>query len=181
MFPDLDRSDAYKGQLAHCMRLLPHLNDTGGFFVATFTKLSHKAAEVATRSSCAKAMLEQHGRSEKNCYDVLQPDDATWGQIAAFYGIPKDFDSSLVVREFNVSGDCKKLNLVTPGLKRLLGCKSLREKNTLQVLSLGVRLFVQLDSTFLTEHCECRWRPSQVRSNSALSLSRQLSLTFSFC
>jgi hypothetical protein len=113
-------------------------------------------------------MLEQHGRSEKNCYDVLQADDATWGQIAAFYGIPKDFDSSLVVREFNISGDCKKLNLVTPGLKRLLGCKSLREKNTLQVLSLGVRLFVQLDSTFLAEHCECRWRPSQVHNNLAL-------------
>jgi len=63
MFPPKSESEASNYNLQRCLRIYPHLQDTGGFFVAVFKK---KKSSVKTPTKAAKVSKDEKTNEEGN-------------------------------------------------------------------------------------------------------------------
>lgn len=169
-------------QLAHTIRLLPHDIDGSGFFVAVFTKTSHRSAstmqspgegEVGTvreAGACEHAgepgellprVLPWRARNDLNCYEVVRVDsDAEAQKIASWHGLNWEELPGAVVAERNIHGVVRQLLLLSWKVLSYLQGELGRSRSPL-LLACGVPLFKKLDDGFLSEvGLECRWRPA---------------------
>lgn len=170
--------------LRHVVRLLPHDNDTSGFFVAVFTKTRHRdachfgapaedgaatgggpaAGEAASEPGAPPAAVEAlpwRARNDLNRYEVLDlaahPEAAA---IAEAYGLDLAELPGRVLAERNIHGAVRQLLLVGDRLLAYLTAE-LGQRRSPLLISCGVPLFKRLDDNFLTEvGLKCRWRPA---------------------
>lgn len=100
-------ADVAKFNLSRCIRALPHLNNTGGFFVAVIKKVKalsgEKEAEQTVQSNPVgeEAQLEQKPKRQRldtrtlgfkeEPFRFVSKDDPDWLKIKEFYSISDDF------------------------------------------------------------------------------------------
>jgi tRNA (cytosine34-C5)-methyltransferase len=61
------------------IRILPHQQDTGGFFVAVIEKLRPLSWEAAAKTLCTDTGEQEPGANEKDAVDSTSEDKVPWG------------------------------------------------------------------------------------------------------
>ncbi|CCW64948.1 unnamed protein product [Phytomonas sp. EM1] len=171
---------AYNG--AKVLRVLPHRDDTGGFFVAAFRKVKQQdraGVQIAPRK------LNQWTRGK--LWAPVSKDDPIWVSISEFYSFKRDFfnyhdDDSTGNRDItNTNNDTmelanegkarlvpvyhlnphgeqtRRIVLITPALAEMVFNTRPFKGPGVEVVSVGVRAFEAYDVRFLP-NAECRWR-----------------------
>jgi 16S rRNA C967 or C1407 C5-methylase (RsmB/RsmF family) len=162
------------------LRILPHRDDTGGFFVAAFRKVKQPnwTAPVVVRNK-----LNQWTKGK--LWAPVGAEDANWVSIAAFYGFDRHDSSSFsyfvpstpntaahvgegvssggsggLVPLYHLNpngGPSRRIVLVTPALADVVLRTRPYKGPGVEVVSVGVRAFEAYDGRFLS-HATCRWR-----------------------
>ncbi|CAK9059684.1 unnamed protein product [Durusdinium trenchii] len=197
--PTGDFKEQWEQVRRYCRRLLPHLMDTGGFFIATFEKRADlapsakarreekraqlKAKEETTETAEAEAEEEKEKEPEKPKEKVVfrrltkeyLPVDSVlpeWPEVLDFYGLDVSLSHRFVMR---AEGD-KSIFLVSEAAAELLRQEV---KLPTRMVMCGVAAFQRTGS-----HHEraCPWQLAQEGAAQlcALKLRRQLACSRSF-
>ncbi|KPA78599.1 putative mitochondrial methyltransferase [Leptomonas pyrrhocoris] len=165
------------------LRVLPHRDDTGGFFVAAFRKVKQPDW---TAPAVVRNKLNQWTKGK--LWAPVGAEDENWVSIAAFYGFDRhdaagftyfDFAASAVTsRGADTSssssssgggglvplyhlnpngGPTRRIVLVTPALADMVLRTRPYKGPGVEIISVGVRAFEAYDGRFLS-HASCRWR-----------------------
>lgn len=159
-----------KFNLQNCMRVYPHQQNTGGFFITVFEKAddseknedkkrlsensSEKSTEKKIKSNDEAAIIPQ--KKEKLPRDAneepfifIDPNHAAIASCWNFYGIDDKFDkNTCLVR--NATGEpTRVIYTVSPSLRDIIQANDDR----LKIIYAGVKLFVSQRSDI-----ECSWR-----------------------
>lgn len=155
---------------ARVLRVLPHRDDTGGFFIAAFRKVRPFSVSPAIVVRKKLSMW-----TKAKVWAPISQDDPVWTSIASFYGFdcldPTSFSyypascgnekraQGLVpVYHLNVhGGPTRRIVLATPALASMLFGTRPYKGPGVEVVCVGVRAFDAYDGKFLS-HAECRWR-----------------------
>ncbi|GAB6033340.1 hypothetical protein CHUAL_013107 [Chamberlinius hualienensis] len=170
MFPPAPE-DAHKYNLDRCIRVLPHLQNTGGFFVALLRKvkplpwesnkksggdaenngtLAQGAEEASPEGSTRSERKKQHAMNKKlrrkGCYRedpflFLDADDPIWPNIQNVYDIGPSFDNGLLMTRTAV-GKKKTLYFTSKAVKEIITLNI--EK--IKVINTGIKLFCRCDT-----------------------------------
>eukprot|EP00434_Breviolum_minutum_P038328 symbB.v1.2.033994.t1/scaffold4309.1/size41561/5 len=143
---------------AACFRLNPHEIDGSGFFVAIFTKTSHRSFPIQIPARPSAAAIPWRARNESNRYTVVSIANSDVQSIVNFYGL-RDLPEPLLA-EYNIKGKLTQLNLVNDTLLQVLQ-SHLNCKASPLLVSVGIPLFKLLDDNFMTNiDVPSRWRPA---------------------
>ncbi|CCW69611.1 unnamed protein product [Phytomonas sp. Hart1] len=173
---------SYNG--AKVLRVLPHRDDTGGFFVAAFRKVRQ---QDQTEIKIAPQKLNQWTRGK--LWAPISKNDPVWGNIAEFYSFDRDFfryynndnsdNNSMIttttdgttvesaterkgrlvpVYHLNPHGmQSRRIVFITPALANIVFNTKPFKGPGVELVSVGARGFEAYDNNFLPK-AECRWR-----------------------
>lgn len=155
-FPPTEEEIA-KFNLENCMRVYPHQQNTGGFFITVFEKLDEekeeseepqqKKVKLDTEAPVKKERLPRDANEEP--FVFVDPNHDALKSCWSFYGIDDKFDkTTCLVR--NATGEpTRVVYTVSPALKNIIQ----RNEDRLKIIYSGVKLFVSQRSDI-----ECSWR-----------------------
>eukprot|EP01059_Diplonema_ambulator_P035235 TRINITY_DN8214_c1_g2_i2.p1 TRINITY_DN8214_c1_g2~~TRINITY_DN8214_c1_g2_i2.p1 ORF type:complete len:748 (+),score=161.74 TRINITY_DN8214_c1_g2_i2:37-2280(+) len=178
MFPV---ADELQGEAVKCGRVLPHHNDTSGFFLAVFERFHVPEEEIPTAPRKARAEAgEGDGEKPKNkgntglggmrnarmYYHLVSELDAAWQQTSAWFGLGEKPEEklrgqTLLVQLSEHDKACKKgIFLTTPGTERLLhSLLPVSQTNNVAVTTVGARILTLLKGNYLKD-IACKYRPA---------------------
>lgn len=163
MFPP-NPEDLDKYHLDRCIRILPHHQDTGGFFVAVLEKTaplpwektsedqSTESAESTPRKREPPQKKRRLGRYREDPFVFFAEDEDVFPSIKEFYDLKEEFDPTCLLTRCFV-GKKKNIYLVSPIVKDVV--KS--NEGNLTIINTGVKTFVRCDNKNMT----CAFRLSQ--------------------
>ncbi|XP_075985531.1 tRNA (cytosine(34)-C(5))-methyltransferase Nsun2 [Anticarsia gemmatalis] len=168
MFPPKPE-DLPKYNLDRCIRILPHHQDTGGFFVAVFEKtapLPWEKEEKATVATEKKAESEastpnkeppkkrrRMGGYREDPFVFFSGDtEDVYPSIKDFYDLQPSFDATCLLTRCHV-GKKKNIYLVSPIVKDVVT----RNEANIKIINTGVKTFVRCDN----KNMVCPFRLSQ--------------------
>ncbi|CAG9792778.1 unnamed protein product [Diatraea saccharalis] len=166
MFPPKPE-DLDKYNLDKCIRILPHHQDTGGFFVAVFEKVSplpwEKEEKVQNQGDETekKEELKKEPPKKKRRMGGYREDpfvffsgdsEDVFPSIKEYYDLNAEFDSTCLLTRCHV-GKKKNIYLVSPVVKDLVQ----RNESNIKIINTGVKTFVRCDNKNMT----CPFRLSQ--------------------
>ncbi|QLG73228.1 hypothetical protein HG535_0E03120 [Zygotorulaspora mrakii] len=150
-------------QLQNCIRVYPHQQNTGGFFITVFEKLEEKISSSANEEPQPKrvkleinetgASAEKKERLPRDANEepfvFIDPQHEALKTCWGFYGIDDKFDKdTCLVR--NATGEpTRVVYTVSPSLKEIIKAN----EDRLKIIYSGVKLFVSQRSDI-----ECSWR-----------------------
>ena len=167
MFPPSE-AEASALKLERCVRVMPHLDDTGGFFIVALDKVAEMpgdegginvSASFSETAKRAKNNRDDGGVKSWNASNRVAPvlpvrDDAIVASMRTQYGIDAQYAAELrdglVTRAAGASGSSgssapKRLYYVSPGARELLTAESPAGDGDgaggLQVVAAGVKTF----------------------------------------
>ena len=177
----LSDSLSYKNKnlFNYTLRIFPHHNNTGGFFIAAFKK------------KCIKSFIPKISENKfsiwKNIktYRILDIEtDTEWNIIMAHFGIKKDLflDSSSFSLYYHVksSGKINRIFLCTKKVHSYIFITSLYRSPGIELVSAGVRFFEKYADDFLT-NIHCRWRVSGESAQMLGNFATKQKLIFKYC
>lgn len=151
------------------LRVLPHRDDTGGFFVAAFRKLKQPNW---TAPQVPRNKLNQWTKGK--LWAPVAKDDENWKAIATFYGFDR-FDCKsfayynaswadvsggglMPLYHLNPNGAAsRRIVLASPALAEMVLRVRPYKGPGVEVVSVGMRAFEAYDGRFLP-NARCRWR-----------------------
>lgn len=161
MFPPT-AEDAEKYALNRCIRILPHLQNTGGFFVAALTKkrllpwernvdekLDVQTAEDGDNGEASESSEPQAKKKKVNYrfqgynedpFIFFAKDEPIWTQIKSFYDIDDTFDPTQLLTR-SIKGKKKNLYFCSDAVKQFVDANA---KNV-KLINTGVKLFARCD------------------------------------
>ncbi|XP_026332701.1 tRNA (cytosine(34)-C(5))-methyltransferase [Hyposmocoma kahamanoa] len=168
MFPP-SPDDVDKYHLDRCVRILPHHQDTGGFFVAVFQKTKplpwektessspsesqeNTSKESEDRKEPAKKKRRMGGYREDPFVFFKGDDEDVFPSIKEYYGLKADFDSTCLLTRCHV-GKKKNIYLVSPVVRDIVR----HNEQSIKIINTGVKTFVRCDNKNMT----CPFRLSQ--------------------
>ncbi|KAG6451499.1 hypothetical protein O3G_MSEX007192 [Manduca sexta] len=163
MFPPTPE-EIEKFHLDKCIRILPHHQDTGGFFVAVFEKVSpvpwtnekdpqsEKSEEKESKKEPPQKKRRIGGYREDPFVFFSGDQEDVYPSIKEFYEMKEDFDAKCLLTRCYV-GKKKNIYLVSPIVKDVLK----RNEANIKVINTGVKTFVRCDNKNMT----CPFRLSQ--------------------
>jgi 16S rRNA C967 or C1407 C5-methylase (RsmB/RsmF family) len=142
-------SSPFPLNLERCCRFLPHLQDTGGFFVAVLQLRSESSeltpAESDTASTKPKRQHYQKPKAKPEYTGdppfFLPPQDTfapVWSQLVDFFGILPSFPAENLMTRSNLLA---KLYLVSDGARALFAADSTK---LIRFKHMGIRLFERM-------------------------------------
>lgn len=152
-------------QLQNCIRVYPHQQNTGGFFITVFEKLDEPSSSsistteepqpkrVKLDTTAAPESVEKKERLPRDANEepfvFINPQHESLNMCWDFYGIDEKFDkNTCLVR--NATGEpTRVVYTVCPALKEVIKSNDDR----LKIIYSGVKLFVSQRSDI-----ECSWR-----------------------
>ncbi|CAD2222312.1 methyltransferase [Angomonas deanei] len=156
------------------LRVLPHRDNTGGFFVAAFRKVKLVEDNHSKAAVILKHRLNQWTKGK--LWAPVEKEDPHWVNIAGFYKFDRfqkgkfvywsdisggevEEDGGLVpVFHLNPhGGPTRRIVLVTQGVAKMIFSTQPYKGPGLEIVSMGVRAFEGYDGKFLTQ-AACRWR-----------------------
>ncbi|CAH0596909.1 unnamed protein product [Chrysodeixis includens] len=162
MFPPKPE-DLGKYNLEKCIRILPHQQDTGGFFVAVFEKSAplpwekeEKPQEVQKsteeKKEPPKKKRRMGGYREDPFVFFSGDKEDVFPSIKEFYDLNADFDPTCLLTRCHV-GKKKNIYLVSPTVKDVVA----RNEGSIKIINTGVKTFVRCDN----KNMVCPFRLSQ--------------------
>lgn len=156
MFPP-EKENAEKFHLDRCLRILPHHQNTGGFFVAVLTKTAALPWEsdkvtIGELETNSKSKPPPHKRRKihgyrEDPYVFFNSDADIWKSIKAFYGIENLEPSCLLTR--CLVGKKKNIYFTSPSIKDLVD----KNQKNIKIINTGVKVFARCD-----KNSECDFR-----------------------
>nr|XP_018673469.1 tRNA (cytosine(34)-C(5))-methyltransferase [Ciona intestinalis] len=167
MFPPGGQDVMEAMHLERCMRLLPHQQDTGGFFVAVLRKkkplpwqkdelkceaevVEKSGSETTAQAPPRKKRKWEPGFKEDPFVFLTSEDEATSSQIVSFFGL-KDFPVNQILSR-TTNGKKKQLYFVSKLVKNIIE----NNINYVKVINTGVRVFSRSANTQNDLECEFR-------------------------
>lgn len=168
MFPPKPE-DKENFHLNRCMRILPHQQNTGAFFVAVLEKIkpltnkeriavaNDDLKDAGKRLFDEKLPENQRKRRRKTAYKedpfvFFTKDEPVWADIKDFYKISDDFDYTCLLTRCEV-GKKKNIYLTSPGIRDLV----VQNQAAIKVINTGVKTFVRSDN----RNMKCAFRIAQ--------------------
>uniref|UniRef100_F1KYX9 tRNA (cytosine(34)-C(5))-methyltransferase n=1 Tax=Ascaris suum TaxID=6253 RepID=F1KYX9_ASCSU len=151
MFPPTDE-EKQTFHLERCFRILPHMQNTGGFFVAVLRKTRPISTETPTRF-CSAPPTKRRKTFKEDPFVFLKEDDERWKEIAEYYGILKTFPYKNLLGRTNEVDKKRTLYFVSDAVKEFLTCN----QDKVKVINAGLRMFGRVETKFK----QCRFRMSQ--------------------
>ncbi|KAL0812064.1 hypothetical protein ABMA28_009454 [Loxostege sticticalis] len=164
MFPPKSE-DLPKYNLDRCIRILPHHQDTGGFFVAVFEKVSSlpwekdqkETTEVAEKPTEEKKeppkKRRRLGGYKEDPFVFFSGDtEDVFPSIKEYYDLNAEFDSKCLLTRCYV-GKKKNIYLVSPLVKDVVQ----KNEANIKIINTGVKTFVRCDN----KNMVCPFRLSQ--------------------
>ncbi|XP_023937164.1 tRNA (cytosine(34)-C(5))-methyltransferase [Bicyclus anynana] len=164
MFPPKSE-DLDKYHLDRCIRILPHHQDTGGFFVAVFEKSAPLPWEKDQPKAEATGPEEEKEKKEppkkkrrmggyrEDPFVFFSGDtEDVFPSIKEFYDLNEEFDPTCLLTRCHV-GKKKNIYLVSPTVKDVVQ----KNENNIKIINTGVKTFVRCDNKNMT----CPFRLSQ--------------------
>ncbi|ODM91643.1 tRNA (cytosine(34)-C(5))-methyltransferase [Orchesella cincta] len=163
MFPPTPE-EAPKYHLDKCVRVLPHKQDTGGFFIALLTKtrlLPWENTEVEVKSErdpppAAKRdprgppkKIRRIGGFKEDPYVFMSEDNPIWPQLRDFYGLDTSLDCTNFLRR-SEDGKIKNIYITTKAVRDFVRSN---EKDV-KIINVGVKALVRVDK---------KWTPCDFR------------------
>lgn len=162
MFPPL-QEEAAKFALNRCIRILPHFQNTGGFFVAALTKTRNLPWVRSAEDKTAEGGEEKSGSSEyvpkrkkrhiqgykEDPFVFFNDDEQIWKDIKSFYDIDDSFKSTQLLTR-SASGKKKNIYLCSDAIKSVVQAN---EEN-IKIINTGVKVFTRCDNR--NTSCEFR-------------------------
>ena len=191
--PSADFKEQWEEVRRHCRRLLPHLMDTGGFFIATFEKRADLAPSAKARRE-ARAQKAKETQAEGQEEEEKEPNEKPkekavfrrltkeylpvdsvlpeWSQVLDFYGLDASLSHRFVMR---AEGD-KTIYFISEAAGELLRQEV---KLPTRMVMCGVAAFQR---TGAHHERACPWSLAQDGATqlSALKLRRKLVCSRSF-
>ncbi|XP_013161475.1 PREDICTED: tRNA (cytosine(34)-C(5))-methyltransferase [Papilio xuthus] len=171
MFPP-KTEDLSKYDLEKCIRILPHHQDTGGFFVAVFEKTgllpwektvevnTEKETEVKEDKKEPPRKIRRMGGYREDPFVFFSGDDEdVFPSIKEYYDLKEDFNSKCLLTRCHV-GKKKNIYLVSNIVKDIVQ----KNEANLKIINTGVKTFVRCDNKNMT----CPFRLSQEGLQSVL-------------
>uniref|UniRef100_A0A1L8DS14 tRNA (cytosine(34)-C(5))-methyltransferase n=1 Tax=Nyssomyia neivai TaxID=330878 RepID=A0A1L8DS14_9DIPT len=140
MFPPED-VDTYN--LQRCMRILPHHQDTGGFFVAVLMKkkLVPWQAEVRETPKQPERKKRRLGGYKEEPFVFFKGDEDVFESIKTFYNLREDFNPMcLLTRCF--TGKKKNIYFSSEAIRDIVHLSG----DALKIINTGVKVFVRCDN-----------------------------------
>ncbi|KAK5648676.1 hypothetical protein RI129_003568 [Pyrocoelia pectoralis] len=180
MFPP-KVEDREQYHLNRCLRILPHHQNTGAFFVAVLRKvksiskvtLDTEKTDVNSLSSTSSQLAQSNannkrenendfsrGTRKKRRFDGYREDpfvffkegETVWEDIKTYYHISDDFDSKCLLTRC-IGGKKKNIYFTSPAVKDLV----LNNQHTVKFINTGIRTFVRSDN----RNMKCAFRLAQ--------------------
>ncbi|XP_059056013.1 tRNA (cytosine(34)-C(5))-methyltransferase [Achroia grisella] len=162
MFPPKPE-DVHKYNLERCIRILPHQQDTGGFFVAVFEKTAPLPWEKEQKTENSTEVTEEKkeppkkkrrmGGYREDPFVFFSGDsEDVFPSIKEYYDLQPDFDSTCLLTRCHV-GKKKNIYLVSPIVKDVVQ----RNETNIKIINTGVKTFVRCDN----KNMVCPFRLSQ--------------------
>jgi len=172
MFPSAEPNE----ELRKCMRILPHHQNTGGFFVAVLEKVVKTPRVVVTAPGAAvaaepaeaeatedgpppKKKVKRMRGYKEDPYFFVKKGDTMLQELDGFYGLGPDFDPTLLMTRCE-QGKKKNVYLCSPAVRDLISANQDRVK----VINCGVKVFARCDN----KQTPCGYRLAQEGSNAIL-------------
>lgn len=141
------------------LRVFPHKDDTGGFFVAAIRKVSmpRMTPPVVVPSKLNQWM------GHKRWMRVPHETDEHWRGIMAFFGINREAELELLANYrpvFNVNpngGPQRRIMLVTPAVDKMIFETRPFKGPGLELIAIGTRAFEAYDGKYMA-NSPCNWR-----------------------
>ncbi|XP_046563738.1 RNA cytosine-C(5)-methyltransferase NSUN2-like [Haliotis rubra] len=181
MFPPSDEEVAWMN-LNRCMRVLPHHQNTGGFFICALTKVTNlpwtKERKPVEQAEGTQSSDQESTPSESDVSSVernpdgmpsqkrqktygfkedpflfMDADDKVWPPIKEFYKVPDNFPVTQIMYRSQL-GNKKNLYYVSPYIRRIVQCNIDRIK----FINMGFKLCSRNPSPIVPE---CDFRISQ--------------------
>lgn len=141
------------------LRVFPHKDDTGGFFVAAIRKIG---VPRMTPPVVIAAKLNQW-MGNKRWMQVAHATDEHWRCIMTFFGVSAEAETQLLDNYrpvFNVNpngGPQRRIMLVTPAVERLIFATKPFKGPGLELITIGARAFEAYDGKYMNDS-PCKWR-----------------------
>ncbi|KAF0294944.1 tRNA (cytosine(34)-C(5))-methyltransferase [Amphibalanus amphitrite] len=181
MFPSAEPNE----ELRKCLRILPHHQNTGGFFLAVLEKVRQtpREAEAAPAAAPADGSIEDSappsptaaaGKGEgpppkkkprrmrgykEDPYFFVKKGDPMLEELEGFYGLSSEFDCSMLMTRCE-QGKKKNIYLCSPAVRDLIEANQERVK----VINSGVKVFARCDN----KQTPCGFRLAQEGSDAIL-------------
>jgi len=136
--------------LERCIRLLPHHQDTGAFFVALFRKIDSTQEEISSQKRPAEentfneegANFKRARYHRENPFIFFEEKDIKgfWQEISEFFGVDSSFPADqLMTRIASDSG--RNIYFISDSVKQIVTLN----QDRIKFINMGVRLFVRTD------------------------------------
>ncbi|EJW88371.1 hypothetical protein WUBG_00716 [Wuchereria bancrofti] len=141
MFPPND-DEIRNFHLERCFRILPHLQNTGGFFVAVLRKL--KPLNQTDKTTFNLPSMKRHQTFKEDPFVFLEKDDTRWKDIASHYGISEMFPYQNLLGRTTEPSKKRTLYFVNSAVKQFLLCN----QDKVKVINAGIRMFGRVESKY---------------------------------
>ncbi|KAM3721147.1 tRNA (cytosine(34)-C(5))-methyltransferase [Dirofilaria immitis] len=146
MFPPNDE-EIQKFRLERSFRILPHMQNTGGFFIAVLRKSKPlNQSKLAFNLSSVK----RRRTFKEDPFVFLEKDDARWKDIANYYGVSEMFPYQNLLGRTTEANKKRTLYFVNNAVKQFLLCN----QDKVKVINAGIRMFGRVENKYNL----CRFR-----------------------
>ncbi|KAK0425499.1 hypothetical protein QR680_009237 [Steinernema hermaphroditum] len=156
MFPP-SREEAERFHLDRSFRVLPHVQNTGGFFVAVLNKKAQINPKAdADDSAVAKPPAPKKRKMQGYLEDpfvFLEKGDERFLDVSSYYGIKSSFPAENMLARTKEADQKRTLYFVNSAVKEFLQCNQERVK----VINAGVKMFGRTETKFNA----CKFRLAQ--------------------
>lgn len=149
--------------LDRCIRVYPHLQNTGGFFITVFEKQPEKqngpkrAAAVEDDVEVKKAKTETPAKKQKpprtaneEPFVFLDPSNEQLQKCWDFYGVNDKFPKNTALVRNAMGEPCRTIYYVSPQIADILKI----EEQKLKLIHAGIKMF----TTQRNDDSDCAWR-----------------------
>eukprot|EP01064_Diplonema_japonicum_P025074 TRINITY_DN3602_c0_g2_i1.p1 TRINITY_DN3602_c0_g2~~TRINITY_DN3602_c0_g2_i1.p1 ORF type:complete len:754 (+),score=160.96 TRINITY_DN3602_c0_g2_i1:73-2334(+) len=199
MFPI---EDEMASEAEKCARVLPHHNDTSGFFLAVFertfvpeevipepprrTRTKTAEGEKKKDEKTVKSNTGLGGmRNAKMWYNLRSELDLAWQQVTNWFKLgetptEKLNGQSLLIQMSEHDKSCKRhFFLTTPVAEQLLHALiPVTQCNNVKVEAVGTRLFTLVKGSYLKNRCPCSYRPAFEGASYLSTMASDKKVTF---
>jgi len=166
MFPP-SPEEAKDYNLEKCIRVLPHQQDTGGFFIALLTKTSelpwepnpfptttaNDGTDFVNNANAnrppPKKMRRSYGGYKEDPFIFMKDDESIWPALREFYNLDPSLESSNFLRRCT-SGRIKNMYLTTKIVRDFV----MTNENAVKIINVGVKALARVDK---------KWGPCDFR------------------